>query len=140
LLKQDPFLYCQEVKKREELATLIQLLQQYHNAWQQKQQQQGNEEDQNIQDSGAPFVPDDYLNLPNPMPADTKFFRSQDGVTKDETKRGSCKYRRTYVTDLGQKLKVTHGLTCNNNSSSNDDFFICGTGATCNLILEYDTI
>jgi hypothetical protein len=139
-----------------EMATLFQLLQQYRNDWQ--QQQKPAEEDPNTPDSGAPPVPEDYSNLPNRTPIETKFFRSQDGVTKDETKRGSCKYSKTYVTDLGLQLKITHSLTCNNNNNNtltttttttttnnnnnnnNNNFCMHGTRAICNLILEYDTI
>jgi hypothetical protein len=45
------------------------------------------------------------------MPVEAKFFRSEDGVAKDDTKRGSCKYSRTYVIGLGLLLAVTHSLT-----------------------------
>ncbi|KDR13067.1 hypothetical protein L798_12657 [Zootermopsis nevadensis] len=93
----------QDAKKREEIATLFQLLEQYHNEWQ--QQQKPTDEETETQDIGAPQVPEDYSNLPNRMPVETKFFRSQDGVVKDETKRGNYPPPLCYfkICNMGRK-------------------------------------
>jgi hypothetical protein len=58
------------------------------------------------------------------MSVQTKFFRNHDAAARDETKRGSCKYRKTYTTAVNVKITVFwdvmhcslleryHGRTC----------------------------
>jgi hypothetical protein len=78
------------------MAALVEILQQLHKTW---QQQQGIDEDPNGQDSEALPVPESYSILPIPKALQTKFFRNQDGVIKDDTKRGSCKYSTRIMTN-----------------------------------------
>jgi pentatricopeptide repeat protein len=74
---------------------LLELLQQFRKEIQQQQQQ--DEDDPSRQESGVLPLLEGYQNLQIPMAVQTKLFRNQDRATKDGTKRGSCKYRKTYT-------------------------------------------
>ena len=66
------------------MTAVMELIQQYHE-WQQQQQleQEHTDDDINRQDSEAPPAPESYSNVPMPT-FPTKFFRSQEGPSKDE--------------------------------------------------------
>ena len=92
LLKGNLFICCQELKQPEEMAAVLEVIQQYQKEMQQHQQQQPTDYDVNRQDSGNPPAPDSYSNPPIPMTLPTKFFRSQEAATREENKRASRKY------------------------------------------------
>ncbi|XP_069690730.1 uncharacterized protein [Periplaneta americana] len=86
----------QDGKHREEMAALFELLQRW---------QQGNEDDSTGQDSAVPPALDGYPNLPFQLAIPPRFFRTQDGIGKDEAKRGSYQPPLCYfkICNMGRK-------------------------------------
>jgi hypothetical protein len=76
------------------MAAVLELIQQYQKELQQQQQQQQQQTDYDInrQDSANPPAPESYSNPPIPMTLPTKFFRSQEAPTREESKRTNRKY------------------------------------------------
>lgn len=79
----------QEMKQTEEMAAVLELIQQYQRELKQNQQQQQTDYDTNRQDSGNPPAPENYSSPPIPMTLPTKFFRSQEAPTREENKRAN---------------------------------------------------
>jgi hypothetical protein len=107
-------LYQQDLKQKENIVALLELLQLYRKEFQQLQE---DEDDPNRQESAAFPVPEAYQNLPLPVAVQSKFFRNHDAAARDETKRGSCKYRKTYTTvvmpcNLVERYQCLGGTCC----------------------------
>lgn len=84
------------MKQTEELAAVLELIQQYQKELQQNQQQQQQTDyDINREDGGNPPAPEIYSNPPIPTTLQTKFFRSQEAPTREENKRANRKYIKT---------------------------------------------
>ncbi|PSN45410.1 hypothetical protein C0J52_18374 [Blattella germanica] len=90
-------------KLREQLTEMLAILQMYKN-----KVQQGNEEDPSGLDSGAMVAALEGLsNMPLPASLQAKLFRSQEGVNKEEMKRGSymslCHFK---ICNMGRKRNL----------------------------------